>query len=65
MTRQTIGRLTELSDELWSIKTESGEVPSELSADKLYEVQVVIEDGGEADISEAEREIKLSVVLAK
>lgn len=59
------GRLTELSDELWSIKTESGEVPSELSADKLYEVQVVIEDGGAADISEAEREIKLSVVLAK
>lgn len=59
------GRLTELSNDLWSIKTENGDVPSELSADELYEVQVVIEDGGAADLSETEKEIKLSVVLGK
>lgn len=59
------GRLTEISDDLWSIRTENGDVPSELSADELYEVQVVIEDGGAADLSETEKEIKLSVVLGK
>ena len=59
------GKLAEVSDELWSIKTEDGSVPTELSAEELYEVHVVIEDGGAADLSETEKEIRLSVVLGK
>ncbi len=59
------GKLAEVSDELWSIKTEDGSVPTELSAEELYEVHVVIEDGGAADLSENEKEIRLSVVLGK
>ncbi len=59
------GKLAEVSDEMWSIKTEDGSAPTELSAEELYEVHVVIEDGGAADLSETEKEIRLSVVLGK
>ena len=33
--------------------------------DTLYELRVSIADGGALDLSEAEKEIKISVVLAK
>ena len=59
------GKLIEVSKEQWSIKTESGETPTELSANELYEVHVTVDDGGTADLSENEKEIKLSVVLGK
>ncbi len=39
--------------------------PTELSANELYEVHVTVDDGGTADLSENEKEIKLSVVLGK
>lgn len=59
------GKLIEVSKEMWSIKTESGEAPAELSADSLYEVHVTVADNGELDLSETEKEIKISVVLGK
>lgn len=59
------GRLTEVSEELWSIKTEEGESAVTLSSDVLYEIHINAADGGDFDLSEAEKEIKLSVVLGK
>ena len=59
------GKLVEVSKEQWSIKTESGKMPTELLANELYEVHVTVDDGGTADLSENEKEIKLSVVLGK
>lgn len=61
----TDGKLIEVSNELWSIKTESGETPAELSADSLYEIHVTVADNGAFDLSETEKEIKISVVLGK
>ena len=59
------GRLTEVSDDLWSITDESGADVSELSDGTLYELRVSVEDGGEIDLSETEKEIRISVVLGK
>ena len=59
------GTLKELPKEMWSIKNEDGTVPVELSADKLYEVHVTAQDGGEIDLSDTNKEIKISVVLGK
>lgn len=59
------GRLMEVPNELWSIKNEDGTTPAELSADELYEVHFIAEDGGAFDLSEIEKEIKFSVVLGK
>ena len=52
-------------EKVLDIKTESGETPTELSANELYEVHVTVDDGGTADLSKNEKEIKLSVVLGK
>lgn len=59
------GRLTEVSDDLWSITDESGADVSELSDGTLYELRVSVEDGGAIDLSETEKEIRISVVLGK
>ena len=61
----TDGKLAEVPTELWSIKNEDGTVPTELSADELYEICFTVEDGGAFDLSETEKEIKISVVLGK
>ena len=55
--------LQEVGSELWHIQTEDGEVPDTLSETELYEVRVTIEDGGALDLSDIEKEIKISVVL--
>ena len=55
--------LQEVGSELWHIQTEDGEVPDTLSEMELYEVRVTIEDGGALDLSDIEKEIKISVVL--
>ena len=59
------GKLAEVSNELWSITDETGAAVDTLSDGTLYELRVSIADGGALDLSEAEKEIKISVVLAK
>lgn len=55
--------LQEVGSELWHIQTEDGEEPDTLSETELYEVHVTVEDGGALDLSNIEKEIKISVVL--
>ena len=59
------GKLAEVGKELWSITDETGAAVDTLSDGALYELRVSIADGGALDLSEAEKEIKISVVLAK
>lgn len=59
------GKLAEVSKELWTITDEDGKTVTELTAGTLYELRVTVADGGAFDLSEAEKEIKISVVLAK
>ena len=59
------GTLAEVSNELWSITDEAGSAVDTLSAGALYELRVSVADGGAFDLSEMEKEIKISVVLAK
>ena len=59
------GKLAEVDPALWSITDEDGEAVTELTAGTLYELRVTVADGGAFDLSEAEKEIKISVVLAK
>lgn len=61
----TEGRLTEVPEELWSVKTEAGESAVTLSPDVLYEIHINAADGSAFDLSGAEKEIKISVVLGK
>ena len=55
--------LKEVPAEKWHIQTEDGETPDTLSEDVLYEVHITVEDGGDFDLSETEKEIKISAVL--
>ncbi|MFR6169515.1 MAG: hypothetical protein ACLUKE_15610 [Blautia wexlerae] len=59
----TDGTLKEVPAEKWHIQTEDGETPDTLSEDVLYEVHMIVEDGGDFDLSETEKEIKISAVL--
>ena len=59
----TDGTLKEVPEEKWHIQTEDGETPDTLSEDVLYEVHMIVEDGGDFDLSEMEKEIKISAVL--
>ena len=59
----TDGTLKEVPAEKWHIQTEDGERPDTLSEDVLYEVHMTVEDGGDFDLSETEKEIKISAVL--
>ena len=58
----TDGTLKEVPAEKWHIQTEDGETPDTLSEDVLYEVHMTVEDGGDFDLSETEKEIKISAV---
>ena len=57
------GTLKEVPAEKWHIQTEDGETPDTLSEDVLYEVHMTVEDCGDFDLSETEKEIKISAVL--
>ena len=57
------GTLKEVPEEKWHIQTEDGETPDTLSEDVLYEVHMTVEDGGDFDLSETEKEIKISAVM--
>lgn len=59
----TDGTLKEVPEEKWHIQTEDGETPDMLTEDVLYEVHMTVEDGGDFDLSETEKEIKISAVL--
>ena len=59
------GKLAQVAPELWSITTENGEQAAELTDGELYEVRVTVVDNDVLDLNEAQKEIKLSVVLGK
>ena len=59
------GSLQEVPADLWHIQTEEGEIPDTLSEDVLYEIHVLVQDGGTFDLNENEKEIKVSVVTAQ
>lgn len=59
------GKLAKVEPALWSITDEDGKTVTELTAGTLYELRVTVADGGAFDLSETEKEIKISVVLAK
>ena len=59
------GKLAKAASELWSITDETGAAVTELTDGVLYELRVTVADGGEFDLSETEKEIKLSIVLGK
>ncbi len=59
------GKLAPVAPELWKIVTEDGQTAAELTDGTLYEVRVTVQDGGSFDLSEAERAIKIAVVLGK
>ena len=59
------GKLAEVDNALWSITDEAGAAVDTLSDGTPYELRVSVTDGGALDLSEAEKEIKISVVLAK
>ena len=56
-------KLKEVPAELWHIQEEDGTLPDKLTEDMLYEVHVMVEDGGEFDLSDTEKEIKIAVIL--
>ena len=59
------GKLTRVADELWNVTDEAGQVMTALTDGTLYEVRITVADGGVFDLSEAEKDVKLSVVLGK
>ncbi len=59
------GKLAQVAPELWTITTEDGQLAAELTDGELYEVRVRVVDGDVLDLSEAQKEIKVSVVLGK
>ena len=61
----TDGTLQEVPGELWQIRTEDETTPETLLEDTLYEVYVTVEDGGNFDLDEKDREITVSAVLGR
>lgn len=59
------GKLMEVPEKLWSIKTGNGKAASTLSSDALYEIHITVADGGDLDLNKTEKEIKISAVLGK
>ena len=59
------GKLAQVAPELWSITNENGEQAAELTDGELYEVRVTVVDNDVLDLNEAQKEIKLSIVLGK
>ena len=59
------GKLAKVEPALWSITDEAGAGVDTLADGTLYELRVSVADGGAFDLSEAEKEIKISVVLGK
>ena len=56
-------RFSEVPGGFWRVRGEDGTLPDKLTEDTLYEVHVMVEDGGEFDLSDTEKEIKIAVIL--
>lgn len=61
----TDGKLTRVADELWNVTDEAGQVMTALTDGTLYELRITVADGGNLDLSDAEKDIKFSIVLGK
>ena len=59
----TDGRLSQVPGELWTVTDEDGRTVDVCMDGTLYEVRVTVTDGGEFDLSEPEKEIRVSIVL--
>ena len=59
------GKLQQVAPELWKTTAEDGQTVSELADGTLYELRVTVADGGNLDLSETAKEIKVSVVIGK
>ena len=59
------GKLQQVAPELWRITAEDGQTVFELADGTLYELRVTVADGGNLDLSETAKEIKVSVVIGK
>ena len=59
------GKLQQVAPELCKITAEDGQTVSELADGTLYELRVTVADGGNLDLSETAKEIKVSVVIGK
>ena len=59
------GKLQQVAPELWKITAEDGQTVSELEDGTLYELRVTVADGGNLDLSETAKEIKVSVVIGR
>ena len=59
------GKLQQVAPELWKITAEDGQTVFELADGTLYELRVTVADGGNLDLSETAKEIKVSVVIGK
>ena len=59
------GKLQQVAPELWKITAEDGQTVSELADGTLYELRVTVADGGNLDLSETAKKIKVSVVIGK
>ena len=59
------GKLAQVAPELWTITDENGQPVETLENGTLYELRVTVADNGAFDLSETERNIKVSVVLGK
>ena len=59
------GKLTRIADELWNVTDEAGQTMTALTDGTLYEVRITVADGGNFDLSDAEKDVKLSIVLGK
>ena len=59
------GRLTQAAPELWKITDENGQAVEALEDGALYELRVTVADNGSFDLDEAERSIRVSVVLGR
>ena len=59
------GKLQQVAPELWKITAEDGQTVFELADGTLYELRVTVADGGNLDLSETAKKIKVSVVIGK
>ena len=59
------GKLAQVAPELWTITDENGQAVDAMTDGSIYELRVTSADNGAFDLDEAERAIKISVVLAK
>ena len=58
------GKLQQMQDDLWLLRTEDGETPETLEDGTLYELWVTASDDGDFDLDDGARSLAVRVVLA-